>query len=148
MIVVQSQGVNDVYTDTLNFVGGTVTVDTSTGIVTATLNPPVYAAPVVTGSNNNLAWSDKQTVAPTLTGASAWSITGIVAPSFARDPLYIINNTGQNMTLKHASGSSTAANRIYHGSVAGGSDIIIADGGTATLLYDSTVSGWRVISST
>jgi hypothetical protein len=110
---------------------------------------PCVAAPVTsTPSNNDVPWHDYGTVVPTLTGAGAWNLTGIQAPVDNRPPLYILNHTGQNMTIKHNSGGSLVANRILHGSMAGGGDIIINDGGSVTLIYDRINNMWNVVGST
>jgi hypothetical protein len=108
-------------------------------------NPCVASAVTSTPSNNDMAWQDYGTVVPTLTGATGWNLTGIQAPVDNRPPLLILNGTGQNMTIKHNSGGSLPANKILHGSLAGGSDLIINDGGTATLVYDRINNVWKVI---
>jgi hypothetical protein len=60
--------------------------------------------------------------------------------------LRIYNVGSFNLTLKHNSASSTAANRFY---CSGAADIVIAAGDYAELIYDSTnngsaAAGWRV----
>jgi hypothetical protein len=111
-------------------------------------NPCVAAAVTSTPSNNDVAWHDYGTVVPTLTGATGWNLTGIQAPVDNRPPLFILNNTGQNMTIKHNSGGSLAPNKILHGSLALGGDLIVSDGGSATLIYDRINNVWKVVAST
>jgi hypothetical protein len=85
-----------------------------------------------------------------LSGTAARDITGVAPPtglSHVDGRMLRIYNVGSfNLTLKHNSASSTAANRFY---CSGAADIVIAAGDYAELIYDSTdngsaAAGWRV----
>ena len=85
-----------------------------------------------------------------LSGTAARDITGVAPPtggSHVDGRMMRIYNVGSfNLTLKHNSASSTAANRFY---CLGAADIVIAAGDYAELIYDSTnngsaAAGWRV----
>ena len=70
-------------------------------------------------------------------------LTGIVPASPDDGRVLIIHNIGaQNLVLKDASGSSTAANRF-----ALSGDITLAGDDAVTLQYDTTTNRWRAIGS-
>ena len=83
-----------------------------------------------------------------LSGTAARNITGIAPPSGSHvdGRMIRIYNVGSfNLTLKHNSGSSTAANRFF---CVQSVDIIIAPNDYAELIYDGTnngsgAAGWR-----
>jgi hypothetical protein len=67
------------------------------------------------------------------------AITGILAGTAWT--VYELWNVGSfNITLKHQSGSSTAANRIICG---GAADIVLAPNDGARARYDATTTRWR-----
>jgi len=81
---------------------------------------------------------------------SASDITGIAPPSNGAHVdgrmIRVFNVGTANLTLKHNSSSSTAANRMYASS---GSDIVLAPNDYAECVYDSTdngsgAAGWRI----
>lgn len=76
-----------------------------------------------------------------LTSSAAYNITGFVAGA-SGDARLLINVGSYDITIKHESTSSTAANRV---TVPWAGDCILAaSGGAATLVYDATTSRWRV----
>jgi hypothetical protein len=78
--------------------------------------------------------------------ASTGNITldGIAAP--AADGMgrviVIVNAGAGNLTLKHSTGSS--ANNQFK--LPAGLDVVLAEDGSATLMYDTTSLKWRVLS--
>lgn len=75
----------------------------------------------------------------------AFTINGINAVNAQRDGkiIYIVNQTGQNMTIAHQSGTDpTAANRII---TMTGADRATTGNGTATLIYSASASRWLLI---
>jgi len=81
---------------------------------------------------------------------AASDITGIAPPSGGAHVdgrmIKVFNVGTANLTLKHNSTSSTAANRMY---AASGSDIVLAPNDYAECVYDSTdngsgAAGWRI----
>jgi hypothetical protein len=54
-----------------------------------------------------------------------------------------INGTGNSLTVKANSGSSAVGNKIFTGT--GGADLVIRNGGTFQIIYDSNSSGWRTL---
>ncbi len=75
-------------------------------------------------------------------GTAARNITGISAGTSGQ-AILLINVGSFALTLKHASTSSSAANRF---TVPWAGDCILAaSGGNAVLVYDSTSSTWRVL---
>lgn len=76
----------------------------------------------------------------------AFTINGINAANAQRDGkiIYIVNQTGQNMTIAHQSGTDpTAANRII---TMTGADRTTTGNGAATLIYSASASRWLLIS--
>jgi hypothetical protein len=111
-------------------------------------------------TNNDLAWHNYQSVIlPVLAGAA--TITGIQAPTLndfsaftndpsevgkhVRGPLYLINASGQSISLTCESGSSTAANRLTIPGVSPAASLTVADGYTAIFLYDYSAQRWRFV---
>jgi len=85
-----------------------------------------------------------------LSGTAARDITGVAPPSggsHVDGRMIRIYNVGSfNLTLKHNSSSSTAANRFF---CVQSADVVIATNDFAELIYDSTnngsgAAGWRV----
>ena len=76
---------------------------------------------------------------------SAVAVTGLAATSDGALRLVINVNTsgGSAITLKHESASSTAANRFR--SVTGADIVLLADGGSVTLIYSTALSRWRIL---
>lgn len=72
--------------------------------------------------------------------ATVTDINGAVAPpSPASRMLIISNQTGGDVMINHESGSATAANRFV---LPDGDDVEVADGSSATFLYDHGQSRW------
>lgn len=71
---------------------------------------------------------------------AARNITGIVA-TFDGDARLLMNIGSFDITLKHQSSSSTAANRFI---CAGASDYVVSSGSSAPVVYDAASGGWRV----
>ena len=81
-----------------------------------------------------------------LTSSTAIDITGLAAATADGALRLVINvnaSGGANITLKHESASSTAANRFRN--TTGGDYILAADGGSAVLTYSSSISRWRIL---
>ncbi len=77
-----------------------------------------------------------------VTSSVAVDLTGLAGGRAGR--VAIVQNIGANVeTLKNESSSSTAANRF----ALGGSDLALAGGASALLIYDGTSSRWRLIAS-
>jgi hypothetical protein len=94
----------------------------------------------ITGNTNNYAINGSGRALINSNGA--YDITGIVAGQDG-EVLWILNYGGSALTLKHNSGSSTAANRILSNT---GADLVLAATfGTATLIYDVGSNFWYVM---
>lgn len=81
-----------------------------------------------------------------LSSSTAVDITGLVAATVDGAIRLVINTNssgGANITLKHESSSSTAANRFR--SVTTADVVLLADGGSVTLTYSSAISRWRIL---
>jgi hypothetical protein len=128
----------------LSITGGS-TSGTSTGgsLAFTSSSPSGYAA-----NQNDLVLTGS--AFQRLSGTAARDITGVAPPSGGSHVdgrmLRIYNVGSFNLTLKHNSSSSTAANRFF---CLGALDIVIATGDHAELIYDSTnngsaAAGWRV----
>lgn len=81
--------------------------------------------------------------------AGTFNITGIVAPLSITNPLIYFTTVGMggtlsvgNLILKHNSGSSTAANRIY---TPNGEDLFIPPFGGWLMNYNDTVDRWVIL---
>lgn len=75
-----------------------------------------------------------------ISSSAARNITGIVATT-GGDARLLVNVGSFDITLKHQSASSTAANRFL---CAGASDYTLSAGASAPVVYDATSAGWRV----
>jgi hypothetical protein len=74
---------------------------------------------------------------------AAFDIDGLVAPTSGNRLLYLYNNTGQNMTIKHQSGVAAAADRII---TTTGADISTSGNGCALLVYYDDFNRWYLLS--
>ena len=100
----------------------------------------IAALTLANGDNNNVAAGTKSFVrvaGPT----AAFAITGI-AGGFDGKRLVIYNPTGNNMTLRNESASSTAANRI---TTLTGADSATNAAGAMHLIYSATDSRWILL---
>jgi len=97
--------------------------------------------PTTIGANQNdyspTGWSTCSVAR--LSASAAYDITGLTNGTDGRIA-YLVNVGSFNITLKNASGSSSAANRF-----AIAADIVIVPDGGVTLIYDSTSSLWRCV---
>lgn len=74
------------------------------------------------------------------TGGAARNITGLAAPANGSQMIVIINtDTSHAVTLKNASGSSSAGNQ-FQGT--NGADVVIRSGGCCIVVYDPTGAVW------
>ncbi len=93
------------------------------------------------GENNNVSLGT-DAVMYRITGPSAlFSVTGIAGGVDGRTIL-LHNPTGQAMTIKHNSSSSSAPNRIQ---VPAGADLTITGAGFLTFYYSTTDSRWNLV---
>jgi hypothetical protein len=99
------------------------------------------ALPLVNGANNNIVLGDMSFVR--ITGPTAdFNVSGFGNGQNGRI-LVISNETTALLTLKNLSALSNAINQIRTTGV----DIIIRPNGTATLIYNTTVQKWLIISA-
>lgn len=81
-----------------------------------------------------------------LSSSTAIDITGLI-PATSDGGMRLILNTnaagGANITLRHESTSSTAANRFRN--TTGGDYVLPPDGGSAVLTYSNAISRWRIL---
>lgn len=96
-------------------------------------------------NNYDLGLSDGAVVYD-IRASAAINITGIVAPNPAAFQCIALRNVGENtITLKDASGSSTAANRLLGFSAAlASADVALAAGAWVPLIYDTAQSRWVI----
>lgn len=116
-----------------------------TGVVTLTHTDVsnVLASPdTLTTDVNNYALSGAG-VARLATSSGTVAITGIESSS-PGDVRLLINVGTNNLTLKHASTSSSAANRFL---APNNIDYIVAPGDSVAILYDGADSRWRIMSA-
>ena len=81
-----------------------------------------------------------------LASSTAIDITGLAAATADGAIRLIINvnaSGGSNITLKHESASSDAANRFR--SVTTADVVLLPDGGSVTLTYSNAISRWRIL---
>lgn len=116
-------------------------VTASSGNITTLTTVPTVLSPSALGTDQN-DWNpgvgDIIRLSASTTGID---ITGMVLRNEYTRVLINIG-TANNVTLKHQSGSSTAANRFITST---GGDHIIPPSGTTTVLYDSVDSRWRIL---
>ena len=123
------------YTGTVSSVAGRTGVITlSSGDISNTVASPTQLA--ADQNNYTLASGDILRIS----ASAARNITGLVA-TVNGDARLLVNIGTFDITLKHQSASSTAANRFL---CAGASDYTLAAGASAPVVYDSTSGGWRV----
>ena len=126
----------------LTFNGSLLT--SPSGNITTINSIPTYLSPSALSADTNNwdpGYGDIVRVSGTTTGID---ITGLVAPTgIGTNYLRVLINIGSanNLTLKHDV-TSTAGNRFLTPT---GGDHIIPPSGTATILYDTTSSRWRVL---
>lgn len=90
------------------------------------------------GAINALATSGKNVIS--LTGANP--VLNGISDGVDSRILLIENNSGTTLTINDNSGSATSSRRI---DTATGSSVLIPATGTASFIYDSTFSKWRII---
>lgn len=95
----------------------------------------------ITANQNNYALPSAVAVV-TFDLNAAREITGFVAPTSARH-ITIWNRSAYNLTLKHESASSTAANRFFFA----GADFIVPPNQPVSLFYDTYSSRWRMVAN-
>jgi hypothetical protein len=102
--------------------------------------PNVVVSPAeITSNQNNYSPGTGDIVR--LTSDAARDITGLVAGTSGQVRL-LVNVGSHAITLKHANGSSDAANRFV---VPWAGDCVLpASGGSAMIVYDATTERWRV----
>lgn len=74
------------------------------------------------------------------TGNGTASFTGLAGGTDGRY-IMLVNASSNNLTIKHNSGSSLAANRIL---IETGTDVVITPNSSMQLQYDSGVPSWRI----
>lgn len=79
-------------------------------------------------------------------GSGDTIITGMTSGSAGGKFLYIINETGYQITLPNDNAGSTAANRFYNGSAA--DSVVLQQKDTAFYIYDNTLNRWVLFSTT
>lgn len=75
-----------------------------------------------------------------LTASTPVNITGLAAPALGGQVILLANIGSNTITLKNASGSSSAANRF-----ALSADYSLAQNKSALIWYDKTSTNWRLI---
>lgn len=125
-----------------NPVSGSTDITLPTSIGGATITPPTLS-----GSVNNFAPTGVSTASVVrVSASSAVDVTGIdasglVGTAGGNRPMWM--NVGSfTITLKHASSSSLAANRIVG---PGNSDYALLSGATVELARDTVSALWRVV---
>jgi len=126
-------------------IGNTTLANASTNTLAGAITYPVFANSSL-ANGNNAAVSPGTNVYVKVSGPSgAFAINGIASGQNGRI-LILQNSTGFTMTIANASGvEPTASNRILTGT---GADIVnTSNPGVVTLIYDSVLGNWIVISS-
>jgi hypothetical protein len=117
------------------------------GVLNATSGAPSYTiiSPASIGANQNnyspASWSTADIVR--LTGSGNYDITGFDATATTVRKLLWNVDTADTFTLKHESGSSTAANRIV---CPYDLDMKLSPDGAIVIHYDATTARWRAVS--
>jgi len=115
---------------------------------TQTLGGVAYSSSTITATNPTQAdWGLSTSNSYFLvSSAAATTVSGIAGGAAGR--VIVLVNTGSSaITLSNANGTSAAANQFHF---QGNSDVLMAQDGTVTLIYDATynsnVGAWRMIS--
>lgn len=135
-----------VTTTNLNMRGGAVFANTNTFQANADIAFARYAVTSLANGNNAAVPVGTNVFIEVSGPSGAFTINGIAAANAQRDGkiIYIVNQTGQDMTIAHQSGTDpTAANRII---TMTGSDRATTGNGAATLIYSGAASRWLLIS--
>jgi len=112
-------------------------------ILDADIAPATATMNLVDGSNDNVLGTDYARVYLISGPTAAFTIGGITGGLDGR-VIYIVNRTGQNMTIEYEEGSSTDANRILTHSNA---DIVSTGNNSVILVYIAgTTNRWVVVS--
>jgi hypothetical protein len=98
---------------------------------------------VASGETDNLALGSTNSYFLLSGNAAVANITGI-AGGVAGRVIVLVNTGSKAITLNSDNASSTATNEFHF---AGSSDVILASDGSVTLLYDGTLTKWRMIAS-
>lgn len=98
----------------------------------------IYTDAAATGANASVSLVDSTIIR--FTNVSLTSIASISGPTSGRF-IFLLNNTGASVTLKHNIGSPAT-----NGLLTGGTDAILTDTASALLVYDDISSRWRVMS--
>lgn len=101
---------------------------------------PVSPAALGAGNNNDYAGIGNASFARLSANAAGSTLTGIAAAT-SGTVIKIVNISANNLTLSNLDGASAAANQILTGT---GGNIVLAQNGTADLIYDGTTANWRV----
>lgn len=120
---------------------------TYTNLVQGIINSRVLAAGystqtdvATTGTTNN--YAVPQTFEIYWTGASAWTLTGMVPSQDGDIRVFHNGSSGQSMWFKHQNTGSTAANRFITDSLNGQ---IIGPGGSIGWRYNGTLDRWTIL---
>lgn len=108
------------------------------------INPVIVTPSSLSSSQNNYAPGVCDILR--LSSSTAIDITGLAAATVDGAIRLIINTNssgGANITLKHESASSDAANRFR--SVTTADVVLLPDGGSVTLTYSNAISRWRIL---
>lgn len=84
---------------------------------------------------------DQPTYILRLSSDVARDVTGIVAPSYDGQMVYILNVGTQNIVLQNQDTNSQEPNRFLSSS---GGDVTLAADGWAMAIYDQTTQRWRL----
>lgn len=132
--------------------GSNSTVTTVAGSVvnfggSVTFGGAIYyteTAVTISGNTNNYAIGSTVNYIDASMSGSSYNLTGIAKPSPGASKIVYITNTDAtgSLTLKQNSGSSTAGNRFLTPS---GSDVVLAPGQTAQLVYSTAEAAWLVL---
>lgn len=96
---------------------------------------------IATSQNNYEPTGFSNSVSMRLIASAAVNITGLAGGSDGR-LMIVYNISAYNITFKHQSSSSTAANRFICSS---GGDAVLRPGYSFTFQYDATSSRWRLL---
>ena len=145
-------GITALTGDTTGSGSGSVATTTVKASTTWALTGDI--SPLLTASQNDYSPTDLATASViriTSDEGGAWNITGLAGGADGR--IVVIINAGASVTgdfsLEHESTSSTAGNRLLlfqdHYAADTGNKITMDANASVTLMYDATVSRWRLI---